>query len=502
MSEWQKKKAKEFIDDAFDKSNKTSSMSAKEVEQAVIGSLLIEKTAINEVIEVLSSEEFFYLEEHKIIYSCILKMEASNQPIDLITVNEQINTIGKSKEAGGLGYLIDLTNKVNNAAHIGYYARLIMEHWVKRKTSLLSVTANAKAMDHTEDCFGILDEIEAGINAIKSKIVSGKNISVGQSISESLNHFANIKNNGGLLGVPTGIIELDRRTGGASGGDLILVGARPGAGKSAVKLIFAHNASVNFGISCLVVDYEDRPKQNDSRLMAMNTGFDYGDIYQGKSHIDFNFISQKMSMVDYSNMYFEYANYPLHVLVSKIKMYVRKFGVKQVLINQLSFIKVLQNFQREDQMIGHISGTLKQLATDLDIPIYLFLQLKREIDDRPDVRPHKGDIKLAGKLEEDADGIILLTRPQGYSWFRDSVKPYYYHDQIFDIENKILFDLCKWRNGETFEEWLNLEIGKHWLYGGTNPFQQHSMPLIQPAFAEIESKVDPLKQINGLDFFN
>lgn len=503
MSDWHKKKAREFVEKAFDESSKTSTMSAKEVEQAVLGALMIEKTAIHEVIDILTSEEFFYLEEHKVIYSCVLAMEASNTPIDLLTLNEYISSNGKSKEVGGISYLVELTNKVNSSAHIGYHSRLIMQHWIKRRTSFISLTANSKALDVSEDCFTVLDELQAGIDGIKNKTISSKPISLNESIAKNIKIFSEIKNNGGLLGVPTGIIEIDRKTGGAIGGDLVLVGARPGAGKSALKLILAHNAVVNFGIPSATFDYEDSDKQNDSRLIAMNTGYDYGDVMQGKSHVDFDFVASQMAKIDYSQNYFEYVNCQLHVLVSKIKMYVRKHKVGVVFINQLSFIKVNQSFQREDQMIGFISGTLKQLAKELNIPIYLFVQLNRDIDSRPDVRPYKADIRLASKLEEDADTIILLTRPEGYPFFRDGIKPYYYQGDIFDHQGKILIDYCKCRNGVTFEEWFNIEIGKHWLYGFVNPFHKLSNKILEPVIQyQIEEKTgDILKTIDGASYF-
>ncbi len=504
MTEWQKKRAKEYVEKAFDQSDKTSTMSAKEVEQAVLGALMIEKTAIIEVSEVLTSNEFFYLEAHKIIYGAILEMEQKNEPVDLMTVNQSIISKGLSELVGGISYLIELTNMVNSSANIVFHSMIVVEYWIKRKASLVAIIANQKANDFKEDCFDLLDEMEAGISEIKNRVFTNKSVNLSTSISNSITFFSSIKDNGGLIGVPTGIIELDRRTGGAAGGDLILVGGRPGSGKSIVKLIFAHNASVNFKIPVAIFDYEDRPKQNDSRLMALNTGIDYGDIYMGKPNIDFNFVAQKMAGVDYSKFHIEYANYALNILCSKIKQYVRKHKVGAIFINQLSFIKVNQSFQREDQMLGFISGTLKQLAVDLNVPIYLFLQLKKEIDDRPDVRPHKGDIKLSGKLEEDADTIILMTRPANYSWFREGVKPYYYRDQIFDIENKTLFDYCKTRNGEPFEEWLNLEAGKLWLYGSDNPFR-----IVEKNYTfndhgevfQLPEKNDVFKSINGAIHF-
>lgn len=505
MSEWHKKKAKEYVEKAFDDSNKTATMSAKEVEQAVLGALMIEKTAIIEVLEVLTSNEFFYLESHKIIYGTIIEMEQKGEPIDLMTVNQNIISKGDIDKIGGIGYLIELTNMVNSSANIIYHSMIIVEYWVKRKASLISIIANQKAIDPKEDCFDLLDEIELGISEIKNKVFTNKSINLSTSISNSIKLFSSIRENGGLLGVPTGIAELDRRTGGAAGGDLILVGGRPGSGKSMVKLVFAHNAVVSFKIPIAIFEFEDRPAQNDSRLMALNTGFDYGDIYKGKPNIDFNFVSKKMSLVDYSNLYIEYANYPLNILCSKIKQYVRKNGVKAVFVNQLSFIKVNQSFQREDQLLGHISTTLKNIAKELDIAVYLFIQLKPSIDERSDVRPQKADIRLCAKLEEDADTIILLTRPEAYEWFREGDKAYYFRDQLFDIQNKMLLDYCKTRNGEPFSEWLNVEMGKHWLYGTHNPFriieQNHSFDINTGDVFELPEKHDIFKSINGSNHF-
>lgn len=505
MSEWYKKRAKEYVEKAFDQSDKTSTMSAKEVEQAVLGALMIEKTAIIEVSEVLTSDEFFYLEAHKIIYGAILEMEQKNEPVDLMTVNQNIISKGLSELSGGISYLIELTNMVNSSANIVFHSMIVVEYWIKRKASLIAVIANQKANDPKEDCFDLIDEIETGISEIKNRVFTNKSVNLTTSISNSIKAFSSIKDNGGLIGVPTGIIELDRRTGGAAGGDLILVGGRPGSGKSMIKLIFAHNASVNFKTPIAIFEFEDKPTQNDSRLMALNTGIDYGDIYMGKPNIDFGFVAQKMASVDYSNFHIEYANYPLNILCSKIKQYVRKKGVKAVFVNQLSFIKVNQTFQREDQLLGYISTTLKNLAKELDIAIYLFIQLKPAIDERPDVRPHKGDIRLCAKLEEDADTIILLTRPEAYEWFREGTKAYYFREQLFDIQDKILLDYCKTRNGEPFAEWLNAEMGKHWLYGADNPFRilekQYTFDDKSGEVFQLPEKNDVFKSINGASHF-
>lgn len=504
MTEYTKKKAKEAIKEAYDSTIATPNDKSdiRKIERAVLGAIMIQKTAIVEVLEILPDSCYFISDSHKKIYEVMIEMEKKSEPIDLLTVCDKLRQKGELEISGGMAYLIELTCVVDSASNIQFHSVIIKEMWMLRQTSLACIIANKEAIDQMTDPFELLDNLEKSISDIKSKSFIAKKTNTIVSLQETINELVIQRETKTLSGIPTGIPEIDRQTGGASLGDLILVGARPGVGKSAVNLLFAHNICTMFDIPVLSVEFEQTREQNNHRLMAINTGIDYSDFKQNKQSIDYNNVMAKISKVKYDKMHFEYTNCKLNILLSLIKQYVRKNGVKCVFINQLSFIKTGKSYSREDLEIGEISGDLKRLAKELQIVIYLFVQLNRSIDDRDDVRPRLNDIRLSSKLEEDADTVILLTRPDRYKHFETMERQYSYNGQVFDCNNKILFDYAKTRGCKPFEQWVNIEIGKHWIYGSTNPFTEPSYTFNDNGEVfELSTKTDVFKDINGAEFF-
>lgn len=410
-----------------------------EAEQAIIGSMLTDKDAVISSIEVLKEEDF-YREDHRAIYSAILNLYNRAEPIDIITVKAELETMGKFEQVGGLDYLAELPEKVPTTANALKYIKIVEEKSVLRN---LIKTANEiieLGYDPTEDVEDIMEDAEKKIfNIMQNKNQKGytpiKDVLV-DSFTQ-LEELYNRKQH--ITGVPTGFTELDYKTAGFHGSDLILIAARPAMGKSAFALNIATNAAIKANVPVVIFSLEMSKEQMVNRILCSEAMVDSNKVRTGKlEEDDWTKLAGSIGPLSEAEIYID--DTP-GISVMEIRAKCRKLKLeKNIGMVVIDYLQLVQGSNKRngsrEQEISEISRSLKILAKEIGVPVIALSQLSRAVEQRPDHRPMLSDLRESGAIEQDADIVMFLYRDDYYN--QDSEKK--------DIAEVIL---AKHRGGST-----------------------------------------------------
>lgn len=410
-----------------------------EAEQAIIGSMLTDKDAVISSIEVLKEEDF-YREDHRAIYSAILNLYNRAEPIDIITVKAELETMGKFEQVGGLDYLAELPDKVPTTANALKYIKIVEEKSVLRN---LIKTANEiieLGYDPTEDVEDIMEDAEKKIfNIMQNKNQKGytpiKDVLV-DSFTQ-LEELYNRKQH--ITGVPTGFTELDYKTAGFHGSDLILIAARPAMGKSAFALNIATNAAIKANVPVAIFSLEMSKEQMVNRILCSEAMVDSNKVRTGKlEEDDWTKLAGSIGPLSEAEIYID--DTP-GISVMEIRAKCRKLKLeKNIGMVVIDYLQLVQGSNKRngsrEQEISEISRSLKILAKEIGVPVIALSQLSRAVEQRPDHRPMLSDLRESGAIEQDADIVMFLYRDDYYN--QDSEKK--------DIAEVIL---AKHRGGST-----------------------------------------------------
>ena len=390
----------------------------EDAEQAVLGSMLTDNDAVMAAVEVLK-EDAFYREDNKIIYQAILNLYSKSEPIDIITLKDELESMGKFEQVGGFEYLASLPDKVPTTANVQKYIKIVEEKSVLRN---LIKTANEiidLGYDPTEDVEAIMEGAEKKIfNIMQDKNQKGyspiKDILV-DSFTE-LEELYNRKEH--ITGVPTGFADLDYRTAGLHGSELILVAARPAMGKSAFALNIATNAAMRGNTPVAIFSLEMSKAQLVNRILCSEAMVDSNKVRTGKlEDEDWGKLAEAIGPLSETGIYID--DTP-GISVMEIRAKCRKLKLEKniglVVINYLQLVQGSnkRNGSRE-QEISEISRSLKILAKELDVPVIALSQLSRAVEQRPDHRPMLSDLRESGAIEQDADIVMFLYRDDYYN---------------------------------------------------------------------------------------
>ena len=390
-----------------------------EAEQAVLGSLLTDKDAVIAAIEVLKPEDF-YREDNKTIYTAVQSLYNRAEPIDIITLKSELTSMGKFDSIGGLEYLAELPEKVPTTANVDKYIKIVEEKSILRN---LIKTANeiiTLGYDPTEEVENIMDGAEKKIfDIMQSKNQKGytpiKDILI--ETFAQIEQLYNQKQH--ITGVPTGFADLDYKTAGFHGSDLILVAARPAMGKSAFALNIATNAAVRAKIPVAIFSLEMSKEQMVNRILCSEAMVDSNKVRTGKlDEQDWGKLASALGPLSEADIFID--DTP-GISVMEIRAKCRKLklekGLGMVVIDYLQLITASSNRRggSREQEIAEISRSLKILAKELDIPVIALSQLSRAPEQRPDHRPMLSDLRESGSIEQDADKVIFLYRDDYYN---------------------------------------------------------------------------------------
>lgn len=389
-----------------------------EAEQAVIGSMLTDKDAVASCIEVLKEEDF-YREDNRAIYLAILNLYNRAEPIDIITVKAELESMGKFEQVGGLEYLAELPEKVPTTANAMKYIKIVEEKSVLRR---LIKTANEiieLGYDPTEDVEDVMENAEKKIfNIMQDKNQKGytpiKDVLV-DSFTQ-LEELYNRKQH--ITGVPTGFSELDYKTAGLHGSELILIAARPAMGKSAFALNIATNAALRDNVPVAIFSLEMSKEQMVNRILCSEAMVDSNKVRTGKlEEEDWAKLAGAIGPLSDSQIYID--DTP-GISVMEIRAKCRKLKLeKNIGLVVIDYLQLVQGSNKRngsrEQEISEISRSLKILAKELDVPVVALSQLSRAVEQRPDHRPMLSDLRESGAIEQDADIVMFLYRDDYYN---------------------------------------------------------------------------------------
>ena len=389
-----------------------------EAEQAVLGSMLTDKDAVISAIEVLKEEDF-YRTDNRAIYEAILNLYNRAEPIDIITVKAELESIGKFEQVGGLTYLVSLPDKVPTTANAMKYIKIVEEKSTLRN---LIKTANEiieLGYDPTEDVEDIMESAEKKIFDIMQNKDKKGYAPIQDILVESFNQLEELYNRKQhITGVPSGFIELDYKTAGFHGSDLVLIAARPAMGKSAFALNIATNAAVRANVPVVIFSLEMSKEQMVNRILCSEAMVDSNKVRTGKlEEDDWTKLAGSIGPLSDSEIYID--DTP-GISVSEIRAKCRKLKLEKnigmVLIDYLQLVQGSnkRNGSRE-QEISEISRSLKILAKELNVPVIALSQLSRAVEQRPDHRPMLSDLRESGAIEQDADIVMFLYRDDYYN---------------------------------------------------------------------------------------
>ncbi len=396
------------------------------LEEAVLGAIMLDKDALPSVMHVLKPESF-YLEANKEIYDVMLELFQSSRPVDLLTVHEQLKKRKKIEEIGGTTYLMELADKVASSANVEYHAKIVSQKYIQRELIKVSTEVIKDSYEDTKDVLDLLDSAERGLYEISDTNLSSEYKQVSAILNDVKLEIEKSSQQGDeMTGVNTGFAELDKMTNGWQKSDLIIIAARPGMGKTAFTLSLAKNAA-EFGKSIAVFSLEMSKNQLVSRLIAMEAEINSRQLRNGqlneleweKLHKATDKLSELKIFID------DTPALNIYELRAKGRRLSQQHDLDMIVIDYLQLMQAAPGNNRgnREQEISSISRALKALAKELNIPVIALSQLSRAVETRGSKRPVLSDLRESGAIEQDADIVTFIYRPDYYEMEEDFDTP-------------------------------------------------------------------------------
>ena len=385
---------------------------ALEVERAVLGAMLIDNMAINCVVEVLGDETAFYHTPHRRVYAAIQSVSERGDPVDQVTLTEELLRRGQLEDIGGAVFIAELASEMATAANAEYHAQIVLDKAQRRRLIAATTQTLTESYEESEDVRELIDRAEQRVFQIAEGEL-GKDIT---PISAAIEEAIEIAQRGTLAGVNTGYTDLDEITAGFQPSDLIILASRPSMGKTALTLCMARNAAVKDGTPVLYFSLEMSTEQLAQRLLCGEARVDShifrtGNLSEEDWHRLANWIGKLMEAPIYID---DTPAISVMELRAKARRAKSEYDIGLLIVDYLQLMTSSENFGSREQEIAYISRSLKALAKELDIPLIACAQLSRAVESRTDKRPQLSDLRESGSLEQDADVVMFLFRPEVY----------------------------------------------------------------------------------------
>ena len=458
---------------------------ALDFEEAVLGALMIEKDAYSVVSEILRPESF-YDHRHQLLYKAITTLAMRQQPIDILTVAEQLRTTGELEEAGGPFYITQLSGKVASSAHIEYHARIVAQKFLARELITFTSGIQTKAFDETQDIDDLMQEAEGKLFEISQQNMKKDYTQINPVIQEAYEMLQKAAaRTDGLSGLESGFRALDKMTSGWQDSDLVINAARPAMGKTAFVLSMAKNMAVNAKIPVALFSLEMSNVQLVNRLIVNVCEIPGEKIKSGQ------LAPYEWGQLDYKIK--ELYDAPLYVddtpslsvfeLRTKARRLVREHGVKIIIIDYLQLMNASgMSFGSRQEEVSTISRSLKGLAKELNIPIIALSQLNRGVESREGIdgkRPQLSDLRESGAIEQDADMVCFIHRPEYYKIYTD--------EKGNDLKGMAEIIIAKHRNGAVGDVLLRFR-GEYARF--QNPDDDMIIPMPGESPGDFHSKIN------------
>ena len=397
---------------------------ASDLEEAVLGALMLERNAVNEIIDILKPESF-YRENHQKIYAVIMELFHDSEPIDILTVTAKLRKKSELDLVGGAYYISYLTNRVASSANIQFHARIVSQKHILRELIRISSDTIRQAYEESTDVFNLLDKAESDLFTVAQGNIRKDFSSMSDVIKLSIESIeAARKNTDGVSGAPTGFAALDRVTSGWQKSDMVVIAARPGMGKTAFVLSMARNMAVDFNVPVAIFSLEMASVQLVNRLISGETGIKGEKLRKGnlEDH-EFTQLHTRIKKLSTAPIYIDDTpSLSVFELRAKARRMKQKHDIQCIIIDYLQLMTAggdNRNGNRE-QEISMISRTIKTIAKELNIPILALSQLSRAVETRGgDKKPMLSDLRESGAIEQDADIVSFIYRPEYYDIMQD-----------------------------------------------------------------------------------
>ena len=442
---------------------------AIELEEAVLGSLLIDRNALSKVIDILTPETF-YAESHQAIFSAVKDLFSDSQPVDILTVAQLLRKNGNLERVGGEAKLINLSTRVSSSAHIEYHARIVVQKHIQRELIRISNELIEKAYDETSDVLDLLDNAEQSLFSVSQGNLKRNYESSLNLVKQALDRISAISQREGLSGVPSGFREVDRVTSGWQRSDLVILAARPGMGKTAFVLSMARNMAVGHKVPVAVFSLEMSSVQLITRMISSETGIGAEKLRRGNlDPTEWAQLTSKVKALQEAPIFIDDTpGLSIFDLRAKCRRLASQHQIGVIVIDYLQLMTAGNSKAggNREQEISSISRALKSIAKELDIPVIALSQLSRAVETRGgSKRPLLSDLRESGAIEQDADIVSFIYRPEYYGIHE-------WDDDQTPADGQAELIIAKHRNGSLENVRLKFEASMarfsdlHSSYGG------------------------------------
>ncbi len=397
---------------------------AIDIEEAVLGALMLEPHAVPDTLEIVNAE-CFYKETHRKIFNAIKTLSDNHNPVDFLTVSDELKRTGDLEYIGGVAFLTQLSMKISSAAHVEYHAKILLQKYIQRELISISYEVQKDSFDDNIPVDDLLDATQQKIFTLSDRNIKRETRPVRSIIEDAIEELhTNQLRSDGLSGVRSGYTSVDRVTLGWQPSDLIILAARPSMGKTAFVLTMARNMSVEHHIPVAFFSLEMSSLQLVKRLMISETGLSSDKIKGGKKLEEYEWtqINTRLTQLIKAPLYIDDTpSLSIYEFRSKARRLVSNAGVKAIIIDYLQLMSGPPEFRgMREQEVSAISRSLKAIAKELNIPIIALSQLSRAVETRGgSKRPQLSDLRESGAIEQDADIVIFIHRPDYYGLTED-----------------------------------------------------------------------------------
>ncbi|MCW3104402.1 MAG: replicative helicase [Bacteroidetes bacterium] len=396
---------------------------AVELEEAVLGALMLEKDALTNVIDILKPQSF-YKEAHERIFSAIERLFTRSEPVDILTVTQELKKTGELDLVGGAYYITQLTNRVASAANAEFHARIISQKYIQRELIRTSTETIRDAYEESSDVFDLLDKAEKGLFSIVEGNIRKNYDKMHTLIKKAIEQIEVAKNRkDGLSGVPSGLTALDRLTSGWQKSDLVIIAARPAMGKTALVLSMARNAAVEFNKPVAIFSLEMSSLQLVTRLISSESELSGEKLKKGTlEDYEFQQLNDKIKGLAEAPLFIDDTpGLSVFELRAKARRLKEQHNIELIIVDYLQLMTAGgEGKGNREQEISTISRSLKGLAKELNVPVIALSQLSRAVETRGgDKKPQLSDLRESGAIEQDADMVMFIHRPEYYGLTED-----------------------------------------------------------------------------------
>ena len=392
-------------------------------EQSVLGGMLLSKDAIADVVESLRASDF-YKPAHETIYEAILSLYGHGSPADAITVADELKKRGELTRVGGAAYLHTLIASVPTAANAQYYAEIVKEHAIMRRLIEAGTKIAQLGYANETEVDALVDQAQAEIYAVTDGNAKEDYVSFSEALEATMREIdANSNRPDGVYGVPTDFIELDELTGGLHGGQMIVIAARPGVGKSTLALDIARSAAIHHHMATVFFSLEMSRTELAMRILSAEGKISMGRLKKGDLDTEgWTNLATLQGRIDSAPLFIDDSpNMTLMEIRAKCRRLKQRNDLKLVVLDYLQLMSSGKKVESRQQEVSEFSRSLKLLAKELDVPVIALSQLNRGSEQRTDKRPMVSDLRESGSIEQDADMVILLHREDMYNPDSDRV---------------------------------------------------------------------------------